>query len=168
MVQHLDLDSTEVDGKPFGFLESSTKFQKTGTSALKRSLEMALVAPVLGCTEVPWRRKWIDIMMCFGFDLSACPFGPLCRAPCDDGEFYRRSVTTSEVTDFLNIVLGLSGSECITSHSLKCTTLSWSSKYGLDEPTRTLLGHHELPGKSICNAILGSFWRGLWPNIRPC
>ena len=43
----------------------------------------------------------------------------------------------------------LSGEECVTSHSLKCTTLSWCSKYGLDEPTRTLLGHHELPGKSM-------------------
>ena len=40
MVQHLDLDATEVDGKPFGFVESSTKFQKTGTTALKRSMEM--------------------------------------------------------------------------------------------------------------------------------
>ena len=149
MVQHLDLDATEVDGKPLGFVESSTKFQKTGTTALKRSMEMPLVAPVLGCTEVPWCHRWFEIMMGFGFDLSSCPFGPVCRAPSGDGEFFRRSVTSSEITDFLNNVLELSGDECVTSHSLKCTTLSWCSKYSLDEPTRTLLGHHELPGKSM-------------------
>ena len=149
MVQHLELDSTEVDGKPFGFVESSTKFQKTGTTALKRSSEMPLVAPVLGTTEVPWCHRWFDIMMGFGFDLSSYPFGPVCKAPAGSGEFFRRSVTSTEITDFLNNVLELSGEECVTSHSLKCTTLSWCSKYGLDEPTRTLLGHHELPGKSM-------------------
>ena len=34
----------------------------------------------------------------------------------------------------------------VTGHTLKATTLSWAAKYGLDEPTRTLLGHHQLPG----------------------
>ncbi len=149
MVQYLELDTTEVEGKPFGFLESSTKFQKTGTTALKRAQEMPLVSPVLGCTEVPWCHRWVEVIMGFGFDLCASPFGPVCRAPRGDGGFFNRSVTSSEVTDFLNNVLELSGEDCVTSHSLKCTTLSWCSKYGLDEPTRTLLGHHELPGKSM-------------------
>ena len=63
MVQYLELDSTEVDGKSFTFLESSAKFQKTGTSALKISMEMPLVAPVLGCTEVAWCHKWIEVIM---------------------------------------------------------------------------------------------------------
>ena len=34
----------------------------------------------------------------------------------------------------------------MTSHSLKHTTLSWCAAYGMDEPARTLLGHHELQG----------------------
>ena len=87
MVQYLELDATEVDGNPFGFLESSTKFQETGASALKRSMEMPLVGPVLGCTHVEWRHKWLEIMIVFGFDMAARPFGPICRAPRGDNEF---------------------------------------------------------------------------------
>ena len=34
----------------------------------------------------------------------------------------------------------------MSSHSLKHTRLSWCSSYGMEEPLRTLLGHHELPG----------------------
>ena len=34
-VEYLELDSSKVDGKPFGFMESSTRHQKTGTSASK-------------------------------------------------------------------------------------------------------------------------------------
>jgi hypothetical protein len=34
----------------------------------------------------------------------------------------------------------------LSSHSFKHTTLSWASAYGIDEPARTLLGHHELQG----------------------
>ena len=40
MVQFVELDSQEVKGEQFGFFESSAKFQKTATSALKRALEM--------------------------------------------------------------------------------------------------------------------------------
>ena len=38
---------------------------------------------------------------------------------------------------------------CHLSHSLKRTTLAWASKYGLPEPTRAMLGHHEIPGQSM-------------------
>ena len=59
MVQFVELDSQEVDGEQFGFFESSTKYQKTATSALKRALEMPLVAPVMGCTSVEWCHIWV-------------------------------------------------------------------------------------------------------------
>ena len=55
-------------------------------------------------------------------------------------------MTSEEIGDFLNAVLELEGDQCITSHSLKRTTLAWASKYGLPEPTRAMLGHHEMQG----------------------
>ena len=81
MVQFVELDSQEVDGEQFGFFESSTKYQKTATSALKKALEMPLVAPVMGCTNVEWCHIWVEIMLSLGVDMAAVPFGPICRAP---------------------------------------------------------------------------------------
>ena len=40
MVESLELDACEVNGEPYGFLESSTRHQKTGTSALKKTMQM--------------------------------------------------------------------------------------------------------------------------------
>ena len=59
-----------------------------------------------------------------------------CKRPC----------TTEEIGTFLNRMLKTNMENAITSHSLKHTTLSWCAAYGLDEPSRTLLGHHELQG----------------------
>ena len=87
--------------------------------------------------------------MSVGLDLFQTPFGAICRAPCSDGSLSNRSVTSEEIGDFLNAALELVGDKCVTSHSLKRTTLAWASKYGLPEPTRAMLGHHEIPGQSM-------------------
>ena len=69
--------------------------------------------------------------------------------PQDDGVLSKRSLTTEEVTDFVNAVLELKGSSMITSHSFKSTTLIWAARYSMEEPLRCLLGHHEVPGRSM-------------------
>ena len=63
-----------------------------------------------------------------------------------DGSLCRRSCTTEEIGNFANKFLKTGGESAISSHSFKHTTLAWCSAYGLDEPSRTLLGHHELQG----------------------
>lgn len=60
-----------------------------------------------------------------------------------------RSMTSEEIANFVNVVLDLNGEDAIRSHSFKSTTLSWAAKYGMDEPSRTLLGHHELQSQSL-------------------
>ena len=140
MVETLELDACEVNGQPYGFLESSTRHQKTGTSALKKAMQMPLVSPVLGATDVEWAHIWVEILLSFNVDLTEKPFGPICRAPQSDGSLSTRSVTSEEIGDF---------DECVSSHSLKRTTLAWAAKYGLPEPTRAMLGHHEIPGQSM-------------------
>ena len=79
-------------------------------------------------------------------NMEAEPFGALCKAPSHDGGLCRRSCSTEEIGTFLNKVLKTNPETCVTSHSLKHTTLSWCAAYGMDEPARTLLGHHELQG----------------------
>ena len=103
MVQFVELDSQEVDGERFGFFESSTKYQKTATSALKKALEMPLVAPVMGCTSVKWCHIWVEIMLALGIDMTAVPFGPICRAPKSTGGFYERPTTSVEIAEFLQL-----------------------------------------------------------------
>ena len=60
-VEYLELDSTEVNGQPFGFVESSTRHQKTGASALKKAMQMPLVSPALGVSDVEWAHIWIQL-----------------------------------------------------------------------------------------------------------
>ena len=91
-------------------------------------------------------------MLSLGVDMTAVPFGPICKAPKASGGFYTRSTTSTEIAEFLNEALQLEGEDIVTSHTLKATTLSWASKYGLDEPTRTLLGHHQLHGDRSLSA----------------
>ena len=107
---------------------------------------MPLVAPVLGVSGVDWTAFWLCACDKLGVDWNTEPFGALCRAASHDGTLCKRSCTTEEIGIFLNKILQTNAESNLTSHSLKHTTLSWAAAYGLDEPSRTLLGHHELQG----------------------
>ena len=113
MVEYLKLDACEVEGHPFGFLESSTKLQKTGTSALKKSLQMPLVSPVLGVTDIEWTHIWVEILMSMGVDFARMRFGPICPAPRSGGTLCERSVTSSEIADFLNFAFPQADHPCL-------------------------------------------------------
>ena len=68
-----------------------------------------------------------------------------------NGSFSKRSLTSQECAGILNALLGLKqkGDVKVSSHSLKTTLLAWAARYGLNERTRTLLGHHSLQGDSL-------------------
>ena len=134
------------NGQLYGFVEARTQCHKTATTLVKKKLFMPLVAPLLGVTDVDWSKYWMVAMDKLGADTSTEPFGAVCRAPGHGGGLCRRSVTTQEIGVFLNGFLNTPKESQVSSHSLKHTTLSWCSSYGLDEPSRTLLGHHELEG----------------------
>ena len=131
-----------------GFVESSTRHQKTSSSAVKKALQMPLVCPLQGVTKNSWALEWHDILKAVKFDMDRRPIGALCRPPTLEG-LSERSLTSDEAGNFINALLELDGDRAVTSHCLKTTTLTWCSKYGLDEPSRTLLGHHELPSRSL-------------------
>ena len=63
-----------------------------------------------------------------------------------DGDLASRSITTGEVTSFLQLFLSFKGFDVgnrqITSHSLKHTGLSWVGKYGMTKEDQCVLGHH--------------------------
>ena len=145
-LQCIWIERTEFDGELYGFLEARTKHHKTATSLAKKQRFMPLVAPLLGVTGIDWTKHWIAAMTVLGISLDDEPFGALCRAPDSEGLLGRRSCSTEEVGTFLNKILQTNSETMVTSHSLKHTTLAWCAAYGLEEPVRTLLGHHELQG----------------------
>ena len=148
-IQHLDtlwVDRTEHDGEIFGFIETRTVHHKTATSLKKKRVFLPIVSPILGITTTDWTEAWFAVLNDLKVCMDARPFGALCRAPTADGALCRRSVSSDEISAFLNRFLRTSADNLVSSHSLKHTTLSWCSSYGLEEPLRTLLGHHELPG----------------------
>ena len=46
-------------------------------------------------------------------------------------------------------MLSLDQDKRATSHSLKATSLAWCSRYGIEEDSRILLGHHEHPSRPL-------------------
>ena len=145
-IHQIWIERTEYDGGLYGFVEARTKYHKTATSLAKKQLYMPLVAPVLGVTAVDWKKHWVQACESLGVSFDKEPCGTLCRAASHGGVLCKRSCTTEEVGIFLNKILKTNTENAVTSHSLKHTTLSWCAVYGLDEPSRTLLGHHELQG----------------------
>lgn len=140
----LELDVTETPEGPYGYIESGAKFQKAGTSSLKKALVMPLVVPIIhGTLKTPWALRFWEILKECGVDVDASPFGALCRAPLKDGRLGKRPIDTEEVSKFLCNVLGLEGEQRTSSHSFKATTLAWASRFGMEEDARVLLGHHE-------------------------
>eukprot|EP00435_Cladocopium_sp_Y103_P027056 s3870_g6.t1 len=148
-LQHIHrmwVDRNEFEGQLFGFIETETAFHKTATSLQKKMRFLPIVCPIFGITDTDWTAVWFQTFDNLQVDMGACPFGPICRAPGSDGALCKRSCTSGEISEFLNRILKTREGERVSSHSLKHTTLSWSSSYGIDEPSRTLLGHHELQG----------------------
>ena len=148
-IQFLDsiwVDREEYNGEIFGFVETRTVHHKTATSLKKKRVFLPIVCPILGITKVDWTAEWFALWHALKLNMESEPFGALCRAPTASGELGKRSVTSEEISTFLNKFLHTTADNLVSSHSLKHTTLAWSSAYGMEEPLRTLLGHHELPG----------------------
>ena len=77
-----------------------------------------------------------------------------------------RSVTTAEAGAWLRQILYKGGQPYfgITGHSLKSTTLSWASKFGLEKHARLQLGHH-----ATGDGTLNTYGRDLLaPALRKC
>ena len=133
------------------------KFHKTATSLAKKLRYMPLVAPLQGVTEVDWSKIWLESMLELNVDINYEPFGAICRAPSQGGGLCARSCTSEEIGAFVNKLLKTGSDNSISSHSFKHTTLVWCSAYGLDEPSRTLLGASRAPRLEVDGSILTGY-----------
>eukprot|EP00971_Amphidinium_carterae_P239605 4756925-Amphidinium_carterae.1 len=72
-------------------------------------------------------------------------------APMLGGGLSEEPLSSTHASKWLRELLVSRGADAevvkgISTHSLKCTLLSWSAKYGLDRETRQILGYHMVPG----------------------
>ena len=149
--RHSDLQnifSLECDySEHGGYILIQTCCHKTGRLAALKSKLLPIVIPARGVDGSLWAEEAMAALLNAGVGLS-CPInGPLLHAPNLDGTFMQRGLSSKEVSGLLRKFAGApepsdAAEDAVTSHSLKATTLSWCSKYGLTPQTRSLLGRH--------------------------
>ena len=100
-IDELELDVTETEVGPYGFVEGCTRVHKTGGAALKRSKQMPLVAPIFGITSRSWALAWFDSLVQLEFPFDQRPVGAVCRAPLS-GKLGKRALASDEISDFAN------------------------------------------------------------------
>ena len=139
-----DVDVSLQDGSPCNFIGFSTFSHKTAAQVARYGLPLPLVAPIWGLDAPPWALAWQRIAKEAEIDFSDLYQGPVLPAPLKNGKWGARSVSSKEASKWLVAILNkLDGPvEGVSSHSLKCTTLSWLAKAGSNESHRLILGHH--------------------------
>ena len=143
------LDIINVDGEgPKGYVELTSWSHK-----LRRMCPaLPLIAPVRGVGVCPWVTAWVKAASEAGLPFSRFDRG--CRLPLlpalQGGEWTSQPIGTAVATRWLQGLLERSQVSASkvkpTGHSLKCTTLSWMSKFGTCRDHRLILGHHSETG----------------------
>ena len=134
------------DSDPSGvlqFIEVRTSVHKTARAHHLRHMFLPVAAPAHGVTDDCWGSQWLDVRRQLGIeDLKKFPLLP---APDSSMEPTARPVTTSEAKKWMHHLLGSSlmrPNARITSHSCKCTCLSYLAKRGAGYDDRLVLGYH--------------------------
>ena len=138
----LDVD----ENRQPAYLETRTGRHKTMSSQMHRHQFLPMVAPVKGVHGADWTTPWMKHRTSMG--LAFPPEGLIMPAPDKNGEPTQRPLESGECGKWLRCLLSMDkdtseGSERrISSHSLKCTMLSFAAKRGLSVPDRLMLGYH--------------------------
>ena len=132
-----------------GFLEIRSAHHKTGKTAERRTQLMPILIPARGVHGVSWMGAASDVFSQLELSLDGPIGGPLFPAPSLGHEtFCKRPLTSGEASSFLRMLIGApseavdDSTPIVSSHSAKATLLSWAAKYGLSEPSRSILGRH--------------------------
>ena len=138
------MDYTD-EGAP-AFLETRTGRHKTMSSQMHRHQFLPMVAPVIGVNGRDWATPWLQLRQKMGLQLP--PSGLIMPAPDRHGGTSQRPLESGECGRWLRRLLevdvepGLDPDRRVSSHSLKCTFLSFAAKRGLSVPDRLMLGYH--------------------------
>ena len=145
--QHSSRLTFDRDGDTVCYVEALTGLHKTARALQHRHQFLPLVAPAVGVTEQNWGVLWENVRkeLAISFEDGF----PLMPAPLETGLPGKRALDSEEAGRWLRALLELSDHDVserkVSSHSLKCTMLSFLAKRGVDMPDRLLLGYHTSP-----------------------
>jgi hypothetical protein len=149
--RHSDLQNVEdvvLDfGPEGGFMEITTRTHKTARTVAQKTKLLPIVIPAVGIHGSEWISEAKSALEEYGLMLEGHIGGPLFRPPGSAGEPHcKRGITSTEVTRFLRLMLedeaSIQKDTRVSSHSLKATVLSWSSKACMEASDRAILGRH--------------------------
>lgn len=139
-VQNFEMDS---DSK---YLELETQVRKGAKSTDMKSKLLPIVAPCLGVTSSNWAQSYVTLRLQAGLDGPGEKPGHMLPAPeGTSGDVWTdRYITSEEGADFLRLLLQRKKivGRRISTHSMKSTAISWTSKFGLSVETRAILARH--------------------------
>ena len=128
------------------FLETRTGRHKTMSAQMHKHQFLPMVAPVRGIHGEDWATPWMKKRSEKGLDFP--PKGLIMPAPDRHGEATERPLESGECGKWLRRLLmpdcekESTNGRRVSSHSLKCTFLSFAAKRGLPVPERLMLGYH--------------------------
>ena len=123
-------------------VEISSSVHKTARALHLRHMFLPLAAPATGVSQDNWGEQWLEVRKVLGIeDFSTYPLMP---APSKHLTPTKRPLSTSEAKHWIAHLLGsrVSSSAKLTSHSCKCTCLSFLAKRGANFEDRLMLGYH--------------------------
>ena len=126
------------------YAELKISEHKTKHSSAFRDSFLHACAPGVGVVADNWLTTWTQVRSNLG--ISFDKGHPTMPAPPIEGEPGMRPLSTAEMKEWTVLLLTSVGQDLegrrVTSHSCKCTLLSWCSKRGLPWEDRLLLGGH--------------------------
>jgi len=138
-----DLIQDRDDQGVLQFLEIKASVHKTARALHMRHMFLPVAAPAVGVTDECWGEQWMLVRRMLKIeDLNVYPLMP---APDSSLEPTPRPVSTSEAKKWIQYLLGselFKPGMTLTSHSCKCTCLSYLAKRGASYEDRLVLGYH--------------------------
>ena len=138
-VKHAFIDSEKV------YFEMVTRAHKGAKGADAKAKLLPLVAPCMGVTG-DWACKYVQLREQAELPLPGETEASMLPAPSaiSASGWSSRPMSSEEGSEFLRALLMVEKSpeRRISSHSLKSTSMSWTSKYGINFEARALLARH--------------------------
>ena len=140
--EDLTLDVDQFGAVAYAELKISE--HKTKHSSAFRDTYLHACAPGLGVVDEDWITVWTQVREALGVSFERGH--ATMPAPLEDGSVSVRPLSTSEMKEWTLMLLRSADIDVkdrrVTSHSCKCTLLSWCSKRGLPWEDRLVLGGH--------------------------
>ena len=121
------------------FIELQTRHHENAKSALKKSILLPILAPARGVDGSVWPLKVLAAFEAVGLSFDGYLNQPFFKPVDAQGYLCKRGITSEETNNFIELLFP---DASLSSHSCKCTCLTWAAKFGLSLPERNILGRH--------------------------